>query len=112
MSLRQARCRSRRALLLSCLTAVVAGSEFERVAPAEPSETLRGSIAFVSDRTGNPEIFVMRADGHEIRRLTRHSGNDGDPAWSPDGRSIAFVSDGPATPRSSESGRTGMVCAG
>ena len=102
MSLRQARCRSRRALLLSCLTAVVAGSEFERVGPAEPSETLRGSIAFVSDRTGNPEIFVMRADGHEIRRLTRHSGSDGDPPGRPTVAASLSSATGPATPRSSD----------
>jgi TolB protein len=34
-------------------------------------------------------LFVMRADGSEVRRLT--SGPDTAPAWSPDGREIAFT---------------------
>ncbi len=36
------------------------------------------------------DLFVMRADGSETRRLTR-GGPDAAPAWSPDGREIAFV---------------------
>ena len=37
-------------------------------------------------------IYVMRPDGSRKRRLTRGSGNDSEPAWSPDGKSIAFSS--------------------
>ena len=48
-----------------------------------------GKIAFVSNRDGNLEIYVMNSDGSGQRRLTRHPGVDGSPAWSPDGRSIA-----------------------
>jgi TolB protein len=33
----------------------------------------------------------MDADGRGVKRLTRHSANDLTPAWSPDGRRIAFV---------------------
>ncbi len=50
------------------------------------------SIAFVSSRDGNPEIYVMRADGNNPRRLTFNEGVDQDPVWSPDGKRIAFVS--------------------
>ncbi len=38
------------------------------------------------------DIFVMNADGSGQRRLTRSPGGDGSPAWSPDGRKIAFIS--------------------
>ena len=33
-------------------------------------------IAFVSDRTGNHEIFVMDADGNNLRNLSRSPAQD------------------------------------
>jgi Tol biopolymer transport system component len=53
---------------------------------------LNGRIAFVSDRDGNSEIYVMNPDGSGQTRLTNNPAKDIDPAWSPDGRRIAFVS--------------------
>ena len=47
-------------------------------------------IAFNSDRDGDWEIFVVRADGSELRKLTDNSVADLWPAWSPDGTKIAF----------------------
>jgi len=49
-------------------------------------------IAFVSERDGNSEIYVMNADGSDPRRLTDEAAVDAYPAWSPNGREIAFVS--------------------
>lgn len=43
-------------------------------------------IAFVSDRYGNDDIFVMGADGSSPRRLTYHSTDDDLGGWTPDGR--------------------------
>lgn len=51
-------------------------------------------IAFVSDRDGNDEIYVMNIDGTGLRRLTNHPDEDRYPAWSPDGKQIAFSRDG------------------
>ena len=49
-------------------------------------------IAFVSDRDGNDEVYVINADGSGLRNLTRNPARDGQPDWSPDGRTIGFVS--------------------
>jgi hypothetical protein len=49
-------------------------------------------VTFVSDRDGNPDIFVMNSDGSNPRNLTRDPGFDSAPAWSPDGSQIAFHS--------------------
>jgi Tol biopolymer transport system component len=40
------------------------------------------------------EICVAQADGTEYRRLTANDRKDAQPAWSPDGKQIAFVSSG------------------
>ena len=50
-------------------------------------------IIFVSERDGNPEIYVMNADGSDQRRLTDNPSDDLYPSWSPDGAQIAFYSD-------------------
>lgn len=48
-------------------------------------------IAFISDRGGSPQIYVMDASGADQRRLIARGGHSDSPSWSPDGRYIAFT---------------------
>lgn len=50
-------------------------------------------ILFVSGRDGNEEIYVMEADGSNVRNLTQHPARDKQASWSPDGRFVIFISD-------------------
>ncbi|MBI1926421.1 PD40 domain-containing protein [Candidatus Poribacteria bacterium] len=52
----------------------------------------KAQITFTSYRDGNAEIYVMDADGKNLRNLTKHPAFDGGSTWSPDGRQIAFAS--------------------
>ncbi|HEX8072836.1 MAG TPA: S8 family serine peptidase [Pyrinomonadaceae bacterium] len=50
-------------------------------------------IAFASNRDdASYEIYVMNADGSNVRRLTNSPGADLAPAWSPDGSQLIFSS--------------------
>lgn len=57
------------------------------------------SMDLNSGEPGNPQglpqqydIFIMNADGTRQRNLTKHPSQDGGPALSPDGKSLAFIS--------------------
>lgn len=51
-------------------------------------------IVFDSDRENfNRDVFMVRANGTEITRLTTEIGLDREPSFSPDGNQIAFTSD-------------------
>jgi Tol biopolymer transport system component len=67
----------------------------------EPETSPNGkSIAFVSNRAAGINIFVAGANGRHVHQLTHNkrdcfSGNCNlSPAWSPDGRHIAFLAVG------------------
>jgi Tol biopolymer transport system component len=51
------------------------------------------TLAFVSDRDGNPEIYTANVDGSEQQRLTFNNAVDSRPMWSPDRKWVAFVSE-------------------
>ena len=48
------------------------------------------SIAFVSKRDGNPDVYIMVADGRDQINVTFDPGVDTEPAWSEEGDWIVF----------------------
>lgn len=51
----------------------------------------RGRTVFVSRRGGEPELWLADAPGRQPRALTQLGGQLASPAWSPDGRQVAFL---------------------
>ncbi len=64
------------------------------------AKSLAGSkIFFVSDRTGNKEIWSMDYDGSNQRQLTHYNSISTMPAVSPDGKMVAFTTYAQGNPK-------------
>ncbi|SVB06781.1 uncharacterized protein METZ01_LOCUS159635 [marine metagenome] len=50
-------------------------------------------IAFVSDKDGNWDIWLINPDGSNLKNLTSNPSLDSHPSWSPDGQNITFYYD-------------------
>ncbi len=72
------------------LAHTIAGDIFYKLTGIKAPFTSK--VAFVSDRTGKKEIYVMDYDGHNVIQITRRRSVAMGPAWSPDGRTLLFSS--------------------
>src|SRR5262249_32099844 len=59
----------------------------------------RQRIAFSTRTSGRTALYVMRADGSDVRVVTDALSLTGSPAWTPDGRFITSAADDRGTPK-------------
>ena len=50
-------------------------------------------MLYAANHDGDLEIYVVNADGTDVRQLTDNDNQDFFPSWSPDGAAIVFSSD-------------------
>jgi serine/threonine protein kinase len=62
------------------------------VVPPTPRGSGSGKIAFASDRSGKPNIWLINIDGTGLLQLTDSPDGACQPEWSPDGEKLVFVS--------------------
>jgi dipeptidyl aminopeptidase/acylaminoacyl peptidase len=51
---------------------------------------LSGRIAFSGGPFLDVDVYVVRADGNGLRRITHEPAAEFDPSWSPDGKQLAY----------------------
>lgn len=80
------------ASVVAVASRAAAGSAGLQAAPLAGGEAAQtaGKVAFASNRDGPYQISVMNPDGSDGRKLVEGT----DPAWAPDGDTVAFVRDG------------------
>lgn len=81
-------------LLLLLLSSLIPPVSVRPVASAAhvPTAGGLGQLAYTDAVNEQYDIFVISADGRGRTNLTQHPAKDTTPTWSPDGQTIAFVS--------------------
>ena len=66
------------------------GPEDSGAEPGRRPHLSRSFVAFVSNKTGEPGLWVAKTDGSSVRRLPEHSNIVSTPGWSPDGKFLVY----------------------
>lgn len=80
-------------VLTGCLPGSMGGTRQQTFVTNPVFHPTKDLIAFVSNIDGDADIFLVRRNGSELKRLTDNQATDINPVWSPDGERIVFVSD-------------------
>ncbi|MEJ2600523.1 MAG: hypothetical protein P8Z00_19465 [Anaerolineales bacterium] len=78
-------------------TSTLAPTDFQpRTKTSTPIPTPQGGgtgeIAFASNRSGTTQIWIANMDGSDLRQITDIADGACQPAWSPDGQRLVFIS--------------------
>jgi len=76
---------------------VAANFKGSNSAPAWTPDGTRLAVSL--SRDGGSQIYMVNADGSNVRRLAQSAGIDTEPVFSPDGQSIYFTSDRGGSPQ-------------
>jgi len=92
----------------------------DRAAPLAPSSRFDGLpsyspdgsfVAFVSNRSGSPEVWVARRDGTGTKKVTENSHVSSIPRWSPDGARLVYGAAAPPDQAAAGSALYGLYIA-
>lgn len=83
--------RYRAGISASSVAAHTIANDLVQVFTGRPGPFL-SRLAFVSNRTGHPELWMMNWDGSDPTQLTKHGSIALAPTWSPDGQHLVFTS--------------------
>jgi TolB protein len=76
-----------------------AGAAMSRSSVTLKGTTYKRLLAIALSKDGNTELYALTPGGKIVARLTDHWAIDCSPSWSPDGASIAFVSNRGGSPQ-------------
>ncbi|MGQ1783533.1 MULTISPECIES: TolB family protein [unclassified Saccharicrinis] len=67
-------------------------NETKKEKPNNEEQSSEQEIAFVTNRDGNSEIYIMDINGDNVRNITKNDSLDFSPSWSGDGQNLYFYS--------------------
>ncbi len=59
----------------------------------DPEVSPDGSLVVMRNMTGQEDLYIVKSDGTDLRKITDDAPKDRGPKWSPDGKRIVFYTD-------------------